>query len=68
MLLMRVVIAHNPPVIAGVEPMIDVGEVVAGDFSRYHINPYLPPQLAIAASVRNFMGLINHFSLSHDAV
>ncbi|GHU36571.1 hypothetical protein AGMMS50256_33360 [Betaproteobacteria bacterium] len=68
MLLMRVVIPQYAPIIAGVKSMIDIGKVVTGYFPRYHVYPYFPPQLPIAAPVRNFMGFINHFFLSHDAV
>lgn len=62
---MLVVIADHTPVIATVQRMIDVREVVAGDFASF-IDPNFSSELTIPAFGRDVVNIIDDLSISHD--
>mgnify|MGYP007030634169 CR=1 FL=1 len=68
MAIMGVVVTHDASVVAGVQPVVDVCEVVAGDLARNRIDPDLPAQLAVAPFVGNLVGLVDVLRISDDSI
>ena len=62
---MLVVIAHDTAVIAIVQRMVDVREVVSRHATLY-INPNFTPKLTIAALLCDVVRVIDDFPISHD--
>ena len=67
MSVMSVVVSHDAPVVASMDAVIDVSEVVAGNFAGDVIDPYFTAQLPISALVGNLVRLVDNFHISHDA-
>jgi hypothetical protein len=62
---MLIVISQHPPIITAENRMIDIGKIVAGHIASM-INPYFPPQQAVATFSGNPVPLIVDFIFSHD--
>jgi len=62
---MLVVITHHTSVIATVQGVVDIGQVVTRHLPL-HINPNLTPKLTITSLLRDVVRIVNHFSISHD--
>jgi hypothetical protein len=62
---MLVVITHYAAVIANVQRMVDVRQVVTR-YLTMGINPDLSPKLAIASFLRDVVHIVDNFSISHD--
>jgi len=61
-----VVITHYAAVVAKVQRMVDVRQVVTR-CPTMGINPDLSPKLAIASFLRDVVHIVNNFSISHDS-
>ena len=64
--IMGVVITQDAAIVASMDVVIDIGEVVPCDLPGDLINPYFPAQLPIFAFVGNLVGLIDDLYISHD--
>ena len=62
---MLVVITHHAPVVASVQRVVDVRQVVTGHLTL-RINPNLTPKLAVPTLWRYVVGIVDHFSISHE--
>ena len=61
-----VVVTHDPAIVSGIQVVVDVREVVAGDLARDRIDPDLPTQLAVAPLIGNLVRLVDDLRISHD--
>jgi hypothetical protein len=60
-----VVITHYATVVAKVQRMVDIRQVVTR-YPTMGINPDLSPKLAVASFLRDVMHIVDNFSISHD--
>ena len=62
---MLIVITHHTPVIASMQCMVDVSEVVTSHVTL-RINPNFTSKLTIPTLLCNVVGIVDNFLTSHD--